>query len=280
MNYIIMGVTALVFTIICYCTIPVILRFTLIKKKQLSRKQLLVIVIANAIVIFFGIHILDLLISGENYEKISLTPAALYSFINYWILSSGNGKYHSVAENSELVCKEPTATDEEVRTVSKETKIANVAQTEIETTESCVSEHVPHANETSDSKTANSRNKLPITILSCACAALLIAVIWLGISNYNLTAEANEYLDDLDSMEEEYEDYYDYKMISIFYLDNAPLIIEGDNTYYHRYFCPQTMASSGRYMIFNIEAAKGRGYSACPVCFQSTAETYVKTSIY
>lgn len=280
MNYIIIGVTALVFTIICYCTIPVILRFTLIKKKQLSKKQLLIIVIANAIVIFFGIHILDLIISGENYGKISLAPAVLYSFINYWILSSGNWKYHSVAKNAESVCNEPTATTEKVYTASEETEVANVAQAEIETTESFVSEHAPHVNEASDSKTANSRNKLPITILSCACAALLIAVIWLGISNYNLTAEANEYLDDLDSMEEEYEDYYDYKMISIFYLNNAPLIIEGDNTYYHRYFCPQAMASTSRYMIFNIEAAKGRGYSACPVCFQSTAETYVKTSIY
>lgn len=246
----------------------------------MSKKQLLVIVIANAIVIFFGIHILDLIISGENYGKMSFAPAVLYSFINYWILSSGNGKYHSVAENSELVCNKPNATDEDVYTASEEAEVANVVQTKIEATESCVSAHAPHVNDVENGKTASSRNKLPLTILSCACATLLVAVIWLGISNYTLTAEANEYLDDLDSMEDEYEDYYDYKMISIFYLDYAPLIIEGDNTYYHRYFCPQTMASSGRYMIFNIEAAKGRGYSACPVCFQSTAETYVKTSIY
>lgn len=84
----------LIFTIVFYCTIPTILRFTVVKRKLLSKRQLLTIVIINGIIIFFMIRIADFILTNGNYSKFSLSPVILWSFVNYWILSSGNNKHH------------------------------------------------------------------------------------------------------------------------------------------------------------------------------------------
>lgn len=91
----------LMFTIVCYCIIPTILRFTLIKKRQLSKGKLIAIVIVNGAVVFLVIHIADFILSKGNYSEISLIPVVIWSFANYWILYSGNLKYHKSVDTSQ-----------------------------------------------------------------------------------------------------------------------------------------------------------------------------------
>ena len=83
------AICMLAITVICYCTIPVILRFTLLKKKSLTRGKIIAITVVNSILIFLIIQIFT-----YDGNGISLYPAIIWGIVNYFILTSGDKKYH------------------------------------------------------------------------------------------------------------------------------------------------------------------------------------------
>lgn len=81
----------LVATIITYCIVPVILLFTVLKKKPLSNGALLGIVLANSVVWFFLWRVFYAT-QAESSSFINTFPAVLWGCVNYMILRQGNKK--------------------------------------------------------------------------------------------------------------------------------------------------------------------------------------------
>lgn len=96
-------VCMLAITVICYCTIPTILRFTLIKKKFLTKGKIIAIAVANSVLIFLIIQILT-----YDGNGVSLYPAIIWGIVNYFVLTSGNKKYH--IQNTETPTSDHAAT--------------------------------------------------------------------------------------------------------------------------------------------------------------------------
>lgn len=82
-------ILSLAITVVCYCTIPTIIRFTLIKKKELSRGVIIGIAIANSVVIFAIVNIFTY--SGNG---VSIGAPILWGLVNYGVMTGGNHKYH------------------------------------------------------------------------------------------------------------------------------------------------------------------------------------------
>lgn len=85
-------VVSLAVTVLLYCTVPVVLRLTLIKKDKIEYKRITRIAVINSIVVW----VIFLFINSENVS--TFYPPILYFFINRWIMRAGYRKYH-VAEN-------------------------------------------------------------------------------------------------------------------------------------------------------------------------------------
>lgn len=182
----------LIFTIICYCTIPIIFRFTLIKKKKLSKGHIKAIVIINAIVIFLTIHIIDLIISGENYGSLSLAPAFVWSCVNYSILSSGNKKHSDTTDTANDTNNKIILDDSTLSTVTDTFKEKKTLDIEEDISTDCIKNNkkikdIIHTENKSSSK------KIIVT-LSCICALLFISTISVSVFAYSLFCEKEKYI--------------------------------------------------------------------------------------
>ena len=182
------------------------------------------------IFIFLIIHIVDLIIS-EYSDGVSLIPPIFWAFVNYWILSFGNKKYHSIIKednDSAITAGNSTYSYANPEGASKDTVIK------------------PDALHTQSNMQCNFvDNTKPI------------------VSRKNA------------ELESEYKNYYNYESISTFYLYHSALIVDGDNSYYHRVDCP-TLEDDYTYVIYTNRGAEAEGYTACPVCYQCPVETYVE----
>ncbi|MDO4757092.1 MAG: hypothetical protein Q4A54_12145, partial [Parabacteroides sp.] len=82
-------------TAISYCIIPIILRFTLIKKRELPIKRLSHIAILNSVGVKLAYIVYEFAVYGySDFSGLWYATPILYFFVNRWILRSGNRKYH------------------------------------------------------------------------------------------------------------------------------------------------------------------------------------------
>lgn len=208
---------ALILTILCYCTIPIILRFTLIKKKKLSKRALKGIAIINSIVVFLVIFTANFMIYGSSSDSNnSAAPMLLYAFINYWILSSGNNKYHNAAKeqstnyasvyNSTPAAKAATAINQTANsTLHKNTENNNANPIQAKVTvadpesekplekEDCMKSgdiSNPETKEDSSEKTSKKKKTLPKSTKVCIAIIIVMLLGFSigGIATYNYVA--------------------------------------------------------------------------------------------
>ena len=284
--------TALLLAILCYCTVPVILRFTLIKRKKLSKRALIGIAITNSIIVFLAIFTADFIIYGPSSDdNNSATPMLLYAFVNYWILSSGNNKYHNptakqapnyvrVYNNSPASNAAPGANQTASSALHKDTGNNDTNQQEEEQTEqnaqdpamnttneaiiagkNTVAGNVRPDKNITDNPKRKSTDKITV-ILGCLCVILLFITTASLIHIYELAHENDSNL-------------ASYKEAAAYY-DEATVIIDADNdkTYYHRINCP-TFDDEYSYITTNDITAESENYSKCPICFQDDIDTYI-----
>ena len=156
---------------------------------------------------------------------------------------------------------------------NKKKKEADV--TSVESTEPAAS-----TNETPNATGFIKKNLVFLIIIAVLVAAL-------GVMGSKLAATQNEINDlnktisDRDSTISWYKKQESklkvYKTAVLdFYLDNAVMVIEGDN-HYHRYNCP-TFPNNYRYYLYNIDAAKANGHTKCPTCFGYSDEGYCESN--
>lgn len=265
----------LMFTIVCYCIIPTILRFTLIKKRQLSKGKLIAIVIVNGAVVFLVIHIADFILSKGNYSEISLIPVVIWSFANYWILYSGNLKYHKSVDTSQNNGNKIASNDATYTYVNTADDIEE--KTDINTQEEVM----------------DSQEKKQMPKSTKICIVLIVAlVVAMGVGGYFIYdwGHYDGYQEgyslghdegyesgsgDAESIElwetaQQAELYKDYL---IRFLDNAVLVTEYGEKY-HRLGC-HYIQDSDKIWIYNPENAEVQGYDACSYCFGKDAQTYL-----
>lgn len=101
----------LAITALCYCTIPIILKFTLMRKREFSKGTLTGIAIACTALGFIVFLIL-------NYPDVgSFWPAIIWGCVNIWILRSCDPTNHT---NSDVA--EAMATTDEAPIISADSK--------------------------------------------------------------------------------------------------------------------------------------------------------------
>lgn len=124
------------------------------------------------------------------------------------------------------------------------------------------------------------KNIAAVVVIALLAAALAVIGPQYGtmqseIDNLNKTIdEKSSTISSLTSQKLKLQKYKD--VVLDFYLDNAVLVRVGDSTYYHRYQC-STFPYEYRYMLYNIDNAKGQGYKQCPECFGTSGETYCES---
>ena len=184
-----------ILTAIAYCSIPVILRFTLVKKRTITNKVLTRISIANSIIIKVIFWIMEYALLGDtNMSGIWYGPPILYFFLNRWILHAGNRKYHGIKKDSVVAEAEDIKytfndTHSTVTDTFKEKKTLDIEE-DIST--DCIKNNkkikdIIHTENKSSSK------KIIVT-LSCICALLLISTISVSVFAYSLFCEKEEYI--------------------------------------------------------------------------------------
>lgn len=261
-------VCMLAITVICYCTIPTILRFTLIKKKFLTKGKIIAIAVANSVLIFLIIQILT-----YDGNGVSLYPAIIWGIVNYLILTSGNKKYHIQNTETPTSNHAVTSLSAESSTYSYNfptgnTFNENTTENTIHGSAAEIEQNVTKVNPTTSSS-SQVKKHLPKSTVVCLCViiVLIIGCVVSSFAAYNAAYDEGYSYAELESNEDLYEEY-----LTIF-LDNAVFITEyGDK--YHRLGC-YYIADSDRFKIYNPENAKVQGYDACSYCFGKDAETFL-----
>lgn len=286
----------LILTIISYCTIPTILRFTLIKKKHFPKNKLICIVVINAILIFLTMHIIDFIISEENYDDISLYPAIIWSFVNYLILYCGDKKYHNnstdhsrdkkIIVNSTSYSYEMDSNNIPNNWKNPDKKKHNESLNEMASknikdnieSENNIEEiynnhqiNIEHKTSFENSKDITKKTYTKKTIVILSGIIGLLFVICVGISIFAFTNISNLNTE----MEAKKASLSSYSIAAHSYAESAVIVKDGDNKYYHRISCPQ-LGVEYRYLTFNPEAAKGDGYSECPICHELNINQYIE----
>lgn len=246
-------IITLFLTVLCYCTIPTILRFTLAKKKKLSKRGIIGIVVTNALLIFCAINIPLLTIYGYDSEIASPYPAVIWGIANYWILYSANTKHHDSDKSSSG--SKFSAGSSTYTYISQE----NCAQN----TEDAVDAGA----------TPKQHPRSFLIILVCLCIALMISTAAVSCYAYITINHQN---DRIKEIKESCEASSSYSLAAIQYMESAVIVKDGDDEHYHRMNCPQ-LGVEYEYLAFNIEAAEGMGYSECPICFELSMNDYIKT---
>lgn len=244
-EFLFVAICILAITVICYCTIPTILRFTLIKKRALSKGKIIVIAVTNSILVFSIIQVLT-----YDGDGISLYPAIIWGIVNYFILNSGNAKFHISNKGSN---GNKFSAGSSTYTYAPQEAIA------------------PNTKDTIATPKRHTKT-LPV-ILVCLCTALAISTTAVSYYAYTTISHQNARIEKL---KEACENSSLYGFAAIQYMETAVVVKDGDNEYYHRMNCPQ-LGVDYEYLVFNIEAAKGRGYSECPICFELNTDDYIKT---
>lgn len=110
------------------------------------------------------------------------------------------------------------------------------------------------------SRIFNKKNALPI-VLSAILLISIIANIWLAVDLVFYQDLAWERLESIWELEKE----NDYLLINHSFYEKYVVFVSDDGTNrYHKYPCRYFDTSS--FWAYNTEAAKGKGYKACPYC--------------
>lgn len=154
-----------------------------------------------------------------------------------------------------------------------------------------VSWKAPSPKAPSSPRPKGARNKLLIPV--CALAVLLLLSLGGNVFQYlsqtaqieTLKTQLNDADAEITVLEEkaqtmeENRDYYrnlayergleadEYRIITNFFYSRIAFVIDDDTNLYHSYCCPYLQAQENyTYWAYNVEAAKGKGFRACPQC--------------
>lgn len=154
-----------------------------------------------------------------------------------------------------------------------------------------VSWKAPSPKAPSASSPKGARNKLLIPV--CALAVLLLLSLGGNVYQYlsqtaqiaALKTQLNDADTEIAVLEEkaqtmeENRDYYrnlayergleadEYRIVSDFFYSRIAFVLDDGTDLYHSYCCPYLQAQeSYSFWAYNVEAAKGNGYRACPQC--------------
>lgn len=266
------AICMLAITVICYCMIPVTLRFTLAKKKSLTKGKIIAITVANSVLIFLIMQILT-----YNGSGVSLYPAIIWGIVNYLILISGNKKYH--IQNTETPTSDHTVTSLSAGSSSYSCNPPTENAFNKTTTENAIHESVDEVGQgIAETNSATSppprvKKRLPKSTIACLCIiiALTIGGVISSFAAYNVAYD-DGYGDGYDDAElESKEDVYEIYLVAL--LDHAVFVTEYGEKY-HRFGC-HYIIDSDKFWIYNVENAKVQGYDACSYCFGKDAETFL-----
>ena len=143
--------------------------------------------------------------------------------------------------------------------------------------EESASKHAKDTEKSRRKKSAENNNhnyKRTTIIISILLAISLVGNAVLGYYTYhyydltwywyNENVKTEQHLNDANAQAQSYKNLFNqYSPAYNFYMDHA-CIVDDYSDYYHVYGCPKCDLS--RFLIFNIENAKGQGYSPCPYC--------------
>lgn len=238
-------VISLIITALAYCAIPIIYRF-IVHKGPMEKNNALLFSIVWSIIICIGFYVYRYFIIGDT-SGISYGPAFLYGAINFAILSKRkNRKDKSVSIDT-----------------SQDTEKGNNDN---------LPKEVPMQISVNTSN-LRKKTKFPM-IITVICVVFMATSGYLLYQNQQLESEVTRIHESYESLSDRYFESKKYKSTALFFLDNAAIIKNGDNKYYHRYNCSK-LGTQYEYQIYISLIAKQKGYKECPECWDMNAEEYI-----
>ena len=246
---------SLFLTIMCYCTIPVIIRFTLLRNSNLSKKKAILITISNSVVIFCVINLIT-----YDGNGVSLYPAIIWGIVNYFILNSCNDKNRQTKSEVSDSPQEVSSENEDFAISAKGEHEDKILQSETTSTQ-----------ESQQKKIIPKSTKICIIIIVAFVFAAGIGGYLGGQHLYNTAYNDGYSQAKSESNESTYKGYLTY------FLDCAVFVTEKGEKY-HRLGC-YYIQDSKRFWVYNPENAENQGYDACSYCFGKDAPTFIEEDL-
>ncbi len=270
-------------TIVLY-SLPIIITRYVVLKRPLDKHPAKIVTIVYACFAFIATYVIATILESDT-AKIGTFPLVLWSYINYKMLTTGKNR-KSPAKNNVVSINSTTKADKLPILSFKPPKSADNTEKEAPPNKRNRQRYCKNCGGPIDNKKKKCMGcgkqyfHLPkVTLLRGIVIILIIALTGLAVFQLTQTIEANNYIltleNKLQSTQESLDTYKEsYKSLlaennstkkELYFWDNYAVIVTEAGSKYHRYGCYH-LDDCKSFWIYNIEAAKSRGYTPCLDC--------------
>lgn len=281
-------VTTLLLTAFAYIGLPLIVTSIFVKISY--RRPLKTIVVICTLLVFIGFSLLHFYL--ETGTTANAAAAGIWAFIAYWLIAK---KYKNKGDknNSVQPINESSKSSEQLKQYNQEQKHN---KQEVKKPKMVYCRHCGGLID-SQTKICNKCGKqyfqIKVTLKTIIAGLVLLCAAIIALSIYehlsyqkicegyekdiksykktvlNLNNEKRAMSNSLDSyklrVQSQYREIQNLKYELSFWNEHACIVTKTDDKY-HKYGCPYHLISN-EIWIYNIEAAKSKGYESCYICY-------------